>query len=215
MKKTLLTSVFFFMTFLSCWAQYVVRNESELLKLKELPQEKAFVDHTGPMVFSGEYLYYAFFCFNAQNNKASTISKIGYVALVNEANDYVFEQRIKLEKGKGNGDFFVSTAIPSGKYKLLGYTQWMKNSGVSQVFKDNIIIVNPYQADQSALLLSTKKKGFSTSIADGRTAPIDSSMISIVAAKTKYGLRDEINLSIKNYRDKLGFGTYSLKVIKK
>src|SRR6056297_136033 len=215
MKKTLLTSVFFFMTFLSCWAQYVVRNESELLKLKELPQEKAFVDHTGPMVFSGEYLYYAFSCFNTQNNKLSTISKIGYVALVNESKDYIFEQKIKLEKGTASGDFFVHTGIPSGIYKLLGYTQWMKNSGVTQVYKDDIIILNPYQTDQSTLRKGSETStSFRTQKDIGKTE-IDSSFLSITTTKTVYGPREKVNLSIKNYKNRLGFGIYSLKVIKK
>ncbi|SIQ10417.1 hypothetical protein [Maribacter ulvicola] len=193
--------------------QYVIKDGAELLNLKKVPQEKAFVDHNGPLVLSGEYLYYSIHCFNAQTNNPSKISTIGYVALVNEERDFIFEHKIKLNKGHGYGDFFVSTDIPSGRYKLLGYTQWMKNAGLSQVFKDNIIIINPYLVDQSTLL--EKKPDAPSSISTDAISVSDSSTITIRTNRSKYLPRDKVDLSIKNYKGALGHGFYSIKVKRK
>ena len=193
-------------------AQYVIGSAEELNNLKSLPQEKVYLHHTGPIVFTGEYVHYAFYCFNAQNNRASDISFTGYVALVNQKGEYVLEQKVRLQNGLSHGDFFVNTDVPSGNYKLLGYTQWMKNNGLEQVFKDDLIIINPYQQDQSQLM--------STSLEEERrvietTRPVDSSMVQIKLSEKRVGTRTKVSLQLVNYKAKLGHGTYTLKVQKK
>ncbi|WP_036151369.1 hypothetical protein [Maribacter forsetii] len=213
MKTTqILTVIIILITNLGS-AQYVIKDGSDLLSLKKVPQEKAYVDHNGPLVLSGEYLYYSIHCFNAQTNNPTKISTIGYVALVNEAKDFVFEHKVKLSKGHGNGDFFVSTDIPSGRYKLLGYTQWMKNSGLSQVFKDDIVIINPYLVDQSTLL--ENKPDALTSASTDVISVSDSSTITIRTNQSTYQPRQKVSLNIKNYKGALGHGFYSIKVKRK
>lgn len=194
-------------------AQYVIKDRSDLLNLKKVPQEKSYVDHNGPLVFSGEYLVYSLHCFNAQTNNPTNVSKIGYVALVNESKEFIFEHKVKLEKGHGYGDFFVSTEIPSGRYKLLGYTQWMKNSGLSQVFKDNIVIINPYLADQSTLLDISREDVLPNTVKS--TIISDSSTLTISTNKSTYLPREIVNLNIKNFKGALGHGSYTIKVKRK
>ena len=187
MKKRNIWFFVLFLTMVTSWSQYVIKSVEDLKNLKQLPQEKVFVNHTGPVIFTGEYLYYSFQCFNAQNSRPSNVSKVGYLALVNEDREYVLEQKIKLDKGLGQGDFFVATDMPSGNYKLLGYTQWMKNNGLAQVFKDDLAIINPYFADQSSFL-SDSEKGELHSKTDVQTTQVmDSSTVGLVF--DKLGLR--------------------------
>lgn len=213
-KRNTLIFVLFF-TVVTCWSQYVVQSVEDLQNLKQLPQEKVFVNHTGPMVFTGEYLYYSFQCFNAQNSRPSSVSRVGYVALINENKEYVLEQKIKLDKGLGQGDFFVSTDVPSGNYKLLGYTQWMKNNGLEQVFKDDLVIINPYTFDQSPFLKEAKNGQEQAEVAVQTMQVMDSSTVGLVMDNTTYGIREKVNLSLKNYKGYLGNGTYTIKVRKK
>ena len=193
-------------------AQYVIGSAEELQNLRSLPQEKVYLHHTGPVVFTGEYLYYAFYCFNAQNNRASDISFVGYVALVNQQGEYILEQKLRLQNGTSHGDFFVNTQIPSGNYKLLGYTQWMKNNGLEQVFKDDLVIVNPYQQDQSQLLPTSLEEEIGLIEAK---RPLDSSMVQIKLSERRVGTRTKVSLQLVNYKAKLGHGTYTLKVQKR
>ncbi|MDF0706530.1 hypothetical protein [Flagellimonas okinawensis] len=192
-------------------AQYVIGSQEELQNLKSLPQEKVFLHHTGPIIFTGEYLHYSFYCFNAQNNRASNVSFVGYVALVNQQGEYVLEQKIRLQRGKSQGDFFINTDVPSGNYKLLGYTQWMKNNGMEQVFKDDLVIINPYQVDQSQLLTDTTEE---TPIAD-YDQPLDSSVVQLKLDKEVFGTREKVTMSLKNYKAQLGHGNYTIKIQKK
>lgn len=211
-KKQILAVIILMFTILS-HAQYVIKDRSDLLNLKKVPQEKSYVDHNGPLVFSGEYLVYSLHCFNAQTNNPTNVSKIGYVALVNESKEFIFEHKVKLEKGHGYGDFFVSTEIPSGRYKLLGYTQWMKNSGLSQVFKDDIVIINPYLADQSTLLDISRGDVLTNTVKS--TIISDSSTLTIRTNKSTYLPREIVNLNIKNFKGALGHGSYTIKVKRK
>ena len=199
-------------------AQYVIKDGTELLSLQKVPMEKAYLDHTGPLLFAGEYLYYAFYGFNAQNNNPTNVSSMGYVVLVNEAKEKVVEHKLKLNKGLAQGEFFVGTAIPSGKYKLLAYTQWMKNSGLEQVFKDDIVIINPYLADQSALLPQTEdvpNKGPSEEAGRLAAMALDSATVSFRLDGSIYAPREKVNLTINNFKGRLGMGTYTLKVRRK
>ncbi|NKI32468.1 hypothetical protein [Croceivirga thetidis] len=196
-------------------AQQTVNSELDLEVLKKLPQEKVYVSHTGPVVFSGEYLYFSFQCFSAQNSRLSSQSKLGYLALVNGNKEYLFEQKIRLNDGLGQGDFFVSTEIPSGVYKLLGYTQWMKNNGLAQVFKDDLIIINPYAADQSLLLSKTQDKIGDKEKGTPSSLKMDSSVVGIILKKFNYQKREKVELGLKNYKGNLGYGTYSIRVQKK
>ena len=213
MKNRQILTIFLIIITSLSHAQYVIKDGSDLLNLKKVPQEKSYVDHNGPLVFAGEYLVYSLHCFNAQTNNPTNVSKIGYVALVNESKKFIFEHKVKLEKGHGYGDFFVSTEIPSGSYKLLGYTQWMKNSGLSQVFKDDIVIINPYLADQSTLLDISRGDVFPNTVKS--TIISDSSTLTIRTNKSTYLPREIVNLNIKNFKGALGHGSYTIKVKRK
>jgi hypothetical protein len=191
----------------------VVKSPTELESLKKLPQEKVYIDHTGPILFAGEYLYYALYCFNAQTNKRTNISRLAYVALVNDEKELVFEHKLKMDGGLGQGDFFISTDVPSGNYKLLGYTQWMKNNGIAQVFKDDIVIINPYLADQSKLWAKADDNvAIDKDSKSEESRVIDSSTVSFSIDKTRYAKREKVKLSLKNYKGYLGNGAYTLKV---
>jgi hypothetical protein len=216
MNRIIVLSLVFLVHSLVCWSQYVVKTPSELESLKKLPQEKMYIDHTGPVVFAGEYFYYALYCFNAQSNKLTNISRLAYVALVNDEKEYVFEHKLKMQKGLGQGDFFISANVPSGTYKLLGYTQWMKNNGLTQVFKDDIVIINPYLADQSKLLSGNTKEGNKSKEASStKNKAIDSSTLAFSIDKTSYSKREKVKLSLKNYKGYLGNGAYTVKVMNK
>ena len=213
MKKIYILLTLLFIELVSVQAQYVIKSQEELNDLKKLPLEKVYLSTSEKLVFAGEYLYYGFYCFNAQNSRFSTISKVGYVALVNAEKSYVFEQKLRLDKGLGQGEFFVPTSLPSGNYKLLGYTQWMKNGGLEQAFQLDVVIINPYTADQSSLLDSTP---VSTVVpTEAISSEVDSATVGLVFSGKSLGKREKVSFSLKNYKGYLGNGVYTIKVKKK
>ncbi|WP_273567021.1 hypothetical protein [Maribacter halichondriae] len=220
MKKI---TLLFGLLFVQCGlvsAQYVVKNQDELQQLKKLPLEKVFVHYNASVLLPGEYVYYSFYCINAQTNKLSTISSMAYIELVGEDLPTQLVQKVRLEKGRGQGDFFIPVSIPSGNYKLIGYTKWMKNAGQGQLFKDDITIINPYRSDQEAILASEID---STSISDinvetrpGQTdqKKKDDGTIVLLTDKKQYGQREKVALIPRNFKGPLGYGNYSISVRK-
>ncbi|MBC29450.1 MAG: hypothetical protein CMH48_01255 [Muricauda sp.] len=201
-------------------AQYKISDGTELLNLQKVPMEKMYVHASSPLLFSGEYLYYKLYCINAQTNKLSSISRMAYVSLVNDKGEPVFEHKIRLEKGMGQSDHFINTDVPSGNYKLVAYTQWMKNGGLAQVFKDDIAIVNPYLADQSAILRqNAQDKEISVKSNDRKDPDLKqeerNDLLQLQLDTLTFVTRQKVMLTLRNYKGNLGHGQYSIAVKKR
>jgi len=85
----------------------------------------------------------------------SNISKVAYVALVSSDKKVIFNHKLFLDKAMGQGDFFITTSIPTGTYKLIGYTKWMLNN--SESFETDITIINPFQTASENKINSNNK----------------------------------------------------------
>ncbi len=209
-NRTLLLLSLFLTSHGMLFSQYVVKSQEELGALKKLPLEKIYVHGSSALLFPGEYLYYSIYVLNAATNKLDNISSMAYVELVGEDLQVVLRQKVRLEGGRGQGDFFVPVTVPSGIYKLIAYTQWMKNAGTNQLFQDDILVVNPYRVAQETMLSQPQP-----SESDTTTALTEDRSIQLITDKTTYGKRDLVLLTPKNFRGPLGYGKYSISVRKK
>ncbi|MEM7381122.1 MAG: hypothetical protein AAF361_07975 [Bacteroidota bacterium] len=202
--------------------QYRIKSPEEKAGFDAIPQEIAFLHFNDNMLLAGEYLYYKFYCLNAKDHKPSKVSRIAYVELVGEDKIPVFKHKIALNSGTGTGDFFFPTSISTGTYKLIGYTQWMRNSSVELFFTSDIYILNPYLELPSDT--STVNDGISGTSID--TVPdivpdiiglVDSIQndfqIGITLPQMKYSSRAAVNLRIDNPKGIIG--NYSISVRKK
>lgn len=108
------------------------------------PQEKNFL-HTDSEVYRiGDTLWYAAYLVNASTNKSNDLSNVLYVELINAQAEIILRQKIKLENGRGNGDFNIPDSLKNGTYQLRAYTNWMLNFNEVYLFKKTIFIVSPY-----------------------------------------------------------------------
>ena len=117
-----------------------------------IPQEHVYVHFSESLLFSGEHLLYKVYCLDNAERKLSNLSKMAYIALIGEDGNTVFRHKVRLSSGSGSGDFFVPTSVPTGSYKLLGYSEWMQNFGQKDFFQSDIYIVNPYQTTSGSYL---------------------------------------------------------------
>lgn len=222
MKKILLFSVLFF--YFSSITFCQVLEKAGVPQLQNVtPQEKVFLHFNSSLLFTGEYLYYKFYSLNSETDKFSAISKIGYVELIGEDGKQVFHHKLELENGIAQGDFFISTSVPSGNYKLLGYTQWMKNGGKNHFFQNDMIIINPYQGDQSALrdpkseeIKYTAEKNTSEKYLENVIFESEGKAEFLVNLPkgSQYGTREAVILSISALNNEFEAGNYSISVKK-
>lgn len=210
MIKKIIFFTFFFALSIT-YAQYKknIANRDQVLEV--LGNEKTYLDLNTLTPLAGETIYYKFYSLDI-NNTLSTISKVGYIELINDSYEVVLTQKIELKKSIGYGDIFIPTSIPSGNYKLLAYTQWMKNWGVDNFYQEDILIINPYQANQKSLIQNNKKSNETITLND--TGQNNLNDLEIILNDTVYTKREKVilNINIKNLE--LLNGNYSLTVQK-
>ena len=111
------------------------------------PSESVYIHLNNSLFLSGEYLFFSIYCFDQHTKNLSQLSKVAYVELIGPNGYQVFKQKVLLETGRGYSDFFIDVDIPSGNYKLIGYTNWMKNKELESFFMTDLTIINPYKID--------------------------------------------------------------------
>ena len=217
---------FFFKVILACGVlltgikadgQVRITSEEELELLRETSMEAVYMHTNGPLFFPGEYMYYSLYCIDLNNYRLSNLSKVAYVQLIDESGLVAFTQKVGLDRGKGQGDYFFPTDLPSGNYKLVGFTHWMKNAGPEQYFMADITFINPYRADQNVFLnpeTSSSCAGTPDSVGEQNTIDQAGEVLTFELQKNLYELGEEVVLQLKNYKGALGRGTYSLSVRK-
>jgi len=195
--------------------QAIDKKDADTGVFDEIPKENVFVHYNSGVLFSGETLYYKIYCINAERSALSTLSKIAYIELIAADNTFVFKHKIKLASGEGQADFFIPVDVPSGNYKLIGYTQWMKNEGVSSFFLGNVTIINPYGEDRKPIA-RTAQDSIPNKIAESLTrAPkVLNNSIQLSTNARTYTKREKVSLNLLSLDKSKGYGTYSVSVRK-
>lgn len=197
-------------------AQVRISSEEELELLKEIPMEALYIHTPGTLYMPGEYLYYSLYCINTQTYRLSELSEVAYLQLIGEDNTVIFTQKIDLESGRGQGDYFFPTDLPSGNYKLVAYTHWMKNAGVSQFFSADLTFLNPYRSDQNVFLNLENNSAHCNSSKDSDSTGGPQNTVAkdlgLQLEKTVFKKGEIVRLQLKNFRGARGYGAYSLSV---
>jgi len=206
-----------FLTGIRMAGQVRITSEEELELLKATPLETIYLHSNATLFFPGEYLYYSLYTINTQTYRLSNISKVAYVQLVGENGTVVFTQKVSLDRGKGQGDYFFPTDLPSGNYKLIGFTHWMKNAGLSQFFMSDLTFLNPYRSDQGVFLnAGGEGSACAPGIPEGNDNKegFQNTELGLELQDSTLSPGTATRVSLRNYKGALGNGTYSLSVRK-
>lgn len=204
------------------YGQMKVENENFSM-YNEIPQEKLFAHINSSFLLTGEHLFYKIYCLNAKTSRQSDISKIAYVELINSNSNVIFKHKIRLESGLGQGDFFIPTSVLSGNYKIIAYTQWMRNGDENNFFSNDLSIINPFNENQKEIIykkelidtiqnteLSESKNKFSDKISNN-----SDDLIKLKLEKYDFKNREKVVLKINSLTEEESFGNYSISVRKK
>jgi len=72
-------------------------------------------------------------------------SKVAYAELVDNSVARI-QVMVELTNGTGEGQMQIPADMPTGYYRLIAYTQYMRNEGAEVFFEKNIVVVNTYQS---------------------------------------------------------------------
>lgn len=204
-----------------CYGQSVQTIDNKNIKeLKSIPQESVYIHYNKSLLFSGESLTYKFYCFDNAKKRLSAISKIGYVSLISKDGQSVFNHKISLDSGLGYSDFFIPTSVPTGSYKLLGYSEWMKNGEVELFFQSDIRIINPYEKlpedyiDRTIDSIIPTHNTSNNVIMNTVEEKNSDRFLQLTIDKSNVGKREKIQMHISAVTENAEKGSYSLSVQK-
>ncbi|WP_264536042.1 hypothetical protein [Flavobacterium sp. N1736] len=179
--------------------------------------ETVFIHSNATTFVSGETLLYKIYCLKATDKTPSNISKVAYVELVDSNKKSVFKTKVSLENAVGQGDYFVPTTLKTGSYKLIGYTNWMLNKPISELFQLEINIVNPYKTTEKG----TSENSLATNVSPSgntQSASIESNLtnenVKFNLNKKTFANRELVDLKIESLNAAFADGNYSLSVRK-
>ncbi len=122
-------------------------------------KEQVYLHLNSQTLISGQTLYYSAYNNSQATGQQSNLSKVLYIEIIGKEG-LVHQEKLSLKDGRGQGDLFISSVIPSGQYHLLAYTRWMKN--FDNYFHAPLLIVNPYEAYPQPQLETKPKIDFYT-----------------------------------------------------
>ena len=202
--------------YIVAYSQTTVDN-ANYTNFKYLPQEKIYAHLNSTFLITGDYLYYKVYCQNIETNNLSKISKIVYVELIDTNKKIIFKHKLRLNDGLGQGDFFIPSSIPSGNYKLIAYTQWMRNVSENSFFQNDIGILNPFQLNQNQIVDFTKLDSLKPLkvISNSTTSSIRKNKnILLELTSKKFKNREKVTLKLSSLKNNKSYGDYSISVRK-
>ncbi|MBS9463465.1 hypothetical protein KIM67_13690 [Flagellimonas sp. 389] len=210
----ILVSFFIITISLQSYGQYKSIGEDEKKIFESTAPESIFVHYNSSFYMVGEYMYFKIYCLNPKTKRLSHISKMAYLELIDKSGERVFRQKIKLDNGIGQGDFFLPVGTPSGNYKLVAYTKWMGNWGQGLFSQEDIAIINPYSNNQKNFLESDSIQ----SKIDSKTSKAPSfglgeNPMKMAPTKKQFGKREAVTIKFEGKRsEKIPNGAYSISV---
>ena len=94
--------------------------------VKMNPQERVYLHFDNTSYYKGEHIYYKAYVVD-DNLRASDMSRILYVELVNPIGLPVETQKLMVRNGQANGSFLLKDTLNAGFYEVRAYTAWMLN----------------------------------------------------------------------------------------
>ncbi len=105
------------------------------------PQEKIYLHTDKPYYAAGEDVWFKVYLMTGPYHIPDTLSSVVYVELVDSLETIQDRKTIRAREGLGWGDFDLPASLPSGRYVLRAYTQYMRNFDPAFFFRKNILIL--------------------------------------------------------------------------
>ena len=130
------------MKYYACWLLLIVsvfQLSGEVVEFRE----RIYLQTDKQSYLAGEPVWMKLSTTDA-NQIPVTFSKVAYVELLNDSVSHL-QIKVELINGTGEGLMQLPVDLPTGYYRLIAYTRFMRNEGAEIFFEKNIGIVNTFQ----------------------------------------------------------------------
>ncbi len=109
---------------------------------KEYPVEKAYLNLDKYTYTLGEDIWFSAFLVAGSTQIPSPLSTALYVDLFDGDGLLLTQKIIRLENGRGRGDFQLPQFGKAGNYRIKAYTSWMRNFGEEYFYTGSVSVVD-------------------------------------------------------------------------
>ncbi len=109
---------------------------------KAVPWEDLFIHTDRKEYIAGEDLWFNAYLNYRYHDTTNSGSKIAYIEILNPLNVPVVQKRIRINNGSGPGYINLPDSLATGRYKLIAFTNLMKNFFPENCFVKDLFIYN-------------------------------------------------------------------------
>ena len=151
--------------------------------------ERVYVQTDKQLYLSGELLWLKLYTTDAAG-RLLDCSKIGYVELIHDSIPEV-QIKVDIQQGIGAGWIELPALLPTGYYRMVAYTRFMRNEGEHVYFEKTIAVVNPFHPNNE-LYADATNRSFTY-------APVENSNPALIVTsdKSTYSRRNKGEVRIK------------------
>ncbi|MFT3705647.1 MAG: hypothetical protein QM802_24980 [Agriterribacter sp.] len=154
--------------------------------------EKIYLHVDRNFYVSGEILWFKAYVTDGVVGYTSDISKLAYVEIIDKDDKPFLQVKTALTNGLGNGSFYLPGNMPSGRYKIRAYTNWMKNFDAGFYFEKAITIVNAL-TDDGLPVVDT------TSLYDAQFFPEGGNLVNSIESKIAFRVTDKKGKGVQGF----------------
>jgi hypothetical protein len=170
MKKYLSYLLVGLLTQLACIDSYAQTNDLNTIigsyenyNSHHLP-EKLYVHTDKSTYVNNEICWFKIYTLDGFFHQPLSLNKVAYIELLDEQNIAILQEKIGLNNASGNGSFQLPANIPTGKYTMVAYTNWMKNFDPQFFFSKPITIINTQNNASPTVNPSKKTESFQVNV---------------------------------------------------
>ena len=164
---------------------------------ENLMRERVYIHTDKDCYIAGEDIWLKFYLINS-DFKPSALSKVGYIEICDTEKPHI-QLKVALENGSGAGKVKIPVDIPSGIYRLSGYTRFMRNEGENVFFHKQLAIINAGQQTFDPKRMELKENYENIQPAEiehsGEKQPAN---LLVFTDRNEYGNRMKVDLSLDN-----------------
>lgn len=109
---------------------------------EDMLHERLYLSTDKECYLAGEDIWISAFCYDASNGTPSPVSAVAYLELQNLSASPV-QSKIALNNGRGSGSIHLPVSLPTGIYRLTGYTRYMHSESEQNFHSGFITVYNP------------------------------------------------------------------------
>ncbi|MFA5849574.1 MAG: hypothetical protein WC833_06805 [Bacteroidales bacterium] len=128
---------------------YVTLLNANICKAQSDVTERLYISTDRSAYIAGEVMWLSVYCFDIAKSKdiLSDLSNVAYIEIHN-SNGVVMTSKIALNKGRGSGRLTFPPNLPTGNYRLTGYTKQMLNEEQIEYFEKTFSVYNTLSSER-------------------------------------------------------------------